>query len=76
MWGRTLTRRLGGSNRVAKKLKIERATGPWISMASAGWGDATTNQKLAETMGYLLGRMARRAMAIGEDAVASFLLSN
>ena len=46
-------------------------------MASAGWGDATTNQKSAETMGYLLGRMARRAMAIGdEDAVASFVPSD
>ena len=33
VWGRTLTSHLGGSNRVAKKLKIERAAGPWISMA-------------------------------------------
>jgi hypothetical protein len=40
-----------------------------ISMASAGWGDATTNR-------YLLGRMARRAMTIGEDAVASFVPSD
>ena len=58
------------------KKKIERATGSWISMASAGWGDATTNQKSAETMGYLLERMARRAMTIGEDAVASFVPSD
>ena len=28
-----LTRHLGGSNRAVKKLKIERAMGPWISMA-------------------------------------------
>jgi len=26
--------------------------GAWISMASAGWGDATTNQKSAYTLGY------------------------
>ena len=47
-----------------EKLKIERATGPWILMASAGWGDATTNQKSAETMG------------IGEDAAVSFVPSD
>ncbi len=42
-------------------------------MASAGWGDATTNQKWAEMMGYLWGKMAHRAMTIGEDAAASFV---
>ncbi len=57
-------------------MKIDRATGPWILMASAGWGDATTNQKLAKTMGYPLGRMTCRAMTIGEDAVASFVPSD
>ena len=45
-------------------------------MASAGWGDATTNQKWAKMMGYLFGRMAHRAMTIGEDAVASFVTSD
>ncbi len=40
-------------------------------MASAGWGDATTNQKWAEM--NLLGRMAHRAMTIGEDAATSFV---
>jgi hypothetical protein len=38
---------------------IERATGPWILMASAGWGDATTNQKLVETMEYIWGDNAQ-----------------
>ena len=38
-----------------EKLKIERATGHLISMASAGWEDATTYRKLAETMEYILG---------------------
>ena len=33
MWGRMLTHHLGGSNRAAKKLKLCRAMGPWISMA-------------------------------------------
>jgi hypothetical protein len=35
--------------------------GLWISMASAGWGDATTNQKLAKMIGNVFGR--RRAGA-------------
>ena len=39
-----------------EKLKIERATGHLISMASAGWEDTTTNQKSAKTMEYILGR--------------------
>ena len=43
---------------------------------SVGWGDTTTNQKSAKMMGYLLWRMARRAMTIGEDAVASFVPSD
>ena len=33
------------ANRAMKKTEIERAIGPQISMASAGWEDATTNQK-------------------------------
>ena len=44
------------ANSASEKIKIERATGSWISMASAGWGDATTNQKLAEMMGNIFGR--------------------
>jgi len=39
---------MGGDLSVEKK--IERAMGPWISMASAGWADATTNLKSAEMM--------------------------
>jgi hypothetical protein len=31
-----------------RKKNNERATGPWILMASAGCGDATTNQKSAD----------------------------
>ncbi len=27
-----------------EKIKIERATGPYDSMASGGWGDTTTTQ--------------------------------
>ncbi len=42
-----------------EKLKIERAMGPWILMASVGWEDTTTNQKSAKTMEYILRR--RRA---------------
>ena len=33
------------ANRAMKKMEIERVIGPQISMASAGWEDATTNQK-------------------------------
>ena len=41
------------------------------------WMGGRNNQpKSAETMGYLLGRMARRAMTIGEDAVPSFVPSD
>ena len=51
---------LGGDLSVENRNR-ERATGPWILMASAGCGggDATTNEKLAEMMGYIFGR--RRA---------------
>ena len=57
MWGGRLRVVLGDDLSVEKK--NERATGPWILMASAGWGDATTNQKSAEMIGYIFGR--RRA---------------
>ena len=53
--GVTFTRRFGGLNRATKKIKIERATGPSVWMASSGWGNATTNQKSAKTIGYIRG---------------------
>ncbi len=40
------------ANRATKKVKIERVMGPRISMASAGWGYATTNQRATVSMGY------------------------
>ena len=58
------------------KIKIERGTRPRISMASAGWEDATTNRKAAVSFVYCWGRRVRRAMTTGGDAVASFQLSN
>ncbi len=40
-----------------KKIKIERAMGPRISMASAGWEeDAATNQKATGSLGNIWGR--------------------
>ena len=36
-----------------KKIKIERSMGPQISMASAGWDKATTNQKAAASLGFI-----------------------
>ena len=57
MWGGHLCVIMGGDLSVEKK--IERAMGPWISMAFDGWADTTTNQKLAEMMLYIFGR--RRA---------------
>ena len=40
-----------------KKIKIERATGPRILMASAGWEeDTTTNQKATGSLGNIWGR--------------------
>ena len=35
-----------------QKIKIERAMGPSVWMASSGCGNATTNQKSATTIGY------------------------
>ena len=35
------------ANGATKKIKIERAMGPWISMAFSGWEDTTTNLKAA-----------------------------
>jgi hypothetical protein len=37
-----------------KKIKIERAMGPQISMAPAAWDDATTNQKATQSLGYMV----------------------
>jgi len=42
-----------------KEIKIERAMGPRISMAPAGWDDATTNRKAALSLEYTWER--RRA---------------
>jgi hypothetical protein len=42
-----------------KKIKIERAMGPQISMAFSEWEDTTTNRKAALTLGYNMER--RRA---------------
>ena len=47
------------ANEATKKIKIERAMGPRISMASAGWEDATTNRKVALSLEYTWER--RRA---------------
>ena len=40
------------ANRATKKVKIERVMGPRISMASAGWGCATTNRRATVLLGY------------------------
>ena len=47
------------TNRATKKMKIERAIGPRISMAPAAWDDAKTNQKVTPLLGYIWKR--RRA---------------
>ena len=39
------------ANRAMKKTEIERAIGPQISMASAGWGDAKNNQEKTKLLG-------------------------
>ena len=44
------------TNRATKKMKIERAMGPRNSMAPAGWEDATTNQIVAVSLGYVMER--------------------
>jgi hypothetical protein len=51
-WRGNATGRNMGPNRAAEKMKIERAAGPSVSMASNGWGDATTNRMSAHAMGY------------------------
>ena len=40
------------ANCVTIIMKIESAMGPYVSMASFGWGNATTNQKSVTTIGY------------------------
>ncbi len=42
---------VSGDEMRGKKFKIERATGPRISMAPAGWEDTTTNRKAAVSLG-------------------------
>jgi hypothetical protein len=44
------------ANGATKKIKIERAMGPRISMAFSGWEDTTTNRKAALTLGYNIER--------------------
>ncbi len=44
------------ANGVTKKIKIERAMGPRISMAFAGWEYTTTNQKGAVMLQYNMER--------------------
>jgi hypothetical protein len=39
-----------------EKINIERAMGPWILMASAGWENTTTNQKATGSLGNIWGR--------------------
>ena len=58
MWGGRLLVILGSELRVGK-IENRESNGALDLIASAGWEDATTNQKLAKTMEYILGR--RRA---------------
>ena len=44
------------ANGATKKIKIERAMGPRISMAFSGWEDTTTNIKAALTLDYNMER--------------------
>ena len=63
-------------DRAMKNVKIERAMGPQISMASSGWGYTSTNQKATVLLGYTWDENARRAITMGEDAVPLFCPSN
>ncbi len=51
VWGGRLRVILGGDLSVEKK--NERATGPWILMASAGWGDTTPQRS---SVAFLAGK--------------------
>jgi hypothetical protein len=55
VWGGLLLIVMGGELSVGK---IENKESDWALNfdGSAGWGDATTNQKSVETMEYILGR--------------------
>ncbi len=43
------------ANGAPEKLKIERATGPWISMASAEWGGCNNEPKVGQNDGISFG---------------------
>ena len=68
---------LGGKLSVGKIGNRERESNRALDFDGFCWmGGRNNHQKSAKTMGYLLRRMARRAMTIGEDAVASFVPSD